>query len=215
MTPLHLLFNRTTMKKILLLLAILLTGTSAVRAAESASDIIAKAAERFSAAPSVSVYYSMSTDNGTATGEMLFSGQRFHISSPQLLTWYDGTTQWTYLPQENEVSISEPTADELQQVNPFAVISTFQRGYNASLMKSDNASKTVSLTAQSKAAEIQTATVTLNASTMLPSRIDLTMKSGQKMSITITSISIGKSLNINAFRFPKARYPKAEVVDLR
>ncbi|MDE6383301.1 MAG: outer-membrane lipoprotein carrier protein LolA [Paramuribaculum sp.] len=203
------------MKKILLLLTILLAGTSAVSAAESASDIIARAAGRFSSAPSVSVYYSMTTDNGTATGEMLFSGQRFHISAPQLLTWYDGTTQWTYLPQENEVSISEPTADELQQVNPFAVISTFQRGYNARLVKSDKTSKTVALTAQSKTAEIQSATITLTTSTMLPSRIDLTMKSGQKMSITITSISVGKSLNINAFRFPKARYPKAEIVDLR
>ncbi|MDE5800965.1 MAG: outer-membrane lipoprotein carrier protein LolA, partial [Paramuribaculum sp.] len=102
-----------------------------------------------------------------------------------------------------------------QQVNPFAVISTFQRGYNARLVKSDKTSKTVALTAQSKTAEIQSATITLTTSTMLPSRIDLTMKSGQKMSITITSISVGKSLNINAFRFPKARYPKAEIVDLR
>ncbi len=203
------------MKKLLFLITILLAGTSAATAAESAADIIAKAADKFTSAPSVSVYYSMTTDGGTATGEMLFAGQRFHISAPQLLTWYDGTTQWTYLPQENEVSISEPTAEELQQVNPFSVISTFRRGYDAKIVKSDKTSRTITLTARQASAEIRSATITLTNATMLPSSIDLTMKSGQKMSITITSISVGKSVNINAFRFPSKRYPGAEVVDLR
>lgn len=184
-------------------------------AAEKASDILDRTAKKFSSAPSISAYYTISSANGTSSGEMLFAGQKFHIKSPELLTWYDGTTQWSYLPSENEVNISEPTAEELQSVNPFTIISTFKRGYTAKVVKTDKSVKVITLTAQSKKAEIQSATLTINASTMLPSRIDLKMLSGQKATITITRLSIGKQVNINAFRFPAKKYPGVETVDLR
>lgn len=205
-----------TIRRLTFIILSLLALTLPAQAAESASDIIAKAADKFSSAPSISASYTMtSSAGGSTSGKVLFSGQKFHMTSPELLTWYDGTTQWTYLVADNEVNISEPTADELQQINPFAVISTFRRGYSAKIVRTDKSTKVVTLTAQSGNAEIRSATIHISASTMLPAKIELSMRSGQSATITISGITIGKTLNINSFRFPKARYPKAEVVDLR
>lgn len=211
-------FNITVMKMhrlILLISMIYSLAPISISGAEKASEIIDKAAAKFSGAPSISASYTMTSAEGTSSGTVVFAGQKFHMTAPGLLIWYDGTTQWTYLSAENEVNISEPTADDLQQINPFAIISTFRRGYNAKLVKSDKSTKVVSLTAQSKKSEIQIATVTVGASDYLPIKIELKLNSGRKVSIAISGVKIGKALPVKVFQFPSAKYPKAEIIDLR
>lgn len=206
------------MIKNILILILIVTGTAMqISAAESASQLLEQAAGKFSTAKSIKANYTLtSSEGGMTKGSVVFSGEKFAMTSPDILTWYDGTTQWSYLVANEEVNISEPTPEELQQINPFAVINKFRNAYTAKLLSSDAATKKIMLTAKSvRKSDILMATVTLNATTLFPSKITLTFNGGQTVSIAISSVTQGNALPISAFRFPAAKYPGAEVIDLR
>ena len=148
-------------------------------------------------------------------GTIVTSGDKFHISSPQLSTWYDGRTQWTYSPSSNEVNITEPTAEELQQVNPFAIISAFRRAYKGTLLKSPAGTHTVQLLPLDKKASIRKAVVTFDAKTLYPTLIRLTTDNNAILSIKVTNVVAGKKYPLSTFVFAKKKYPGAEIIDLR
>lgn len=184
-------------------------------AADTADGLLSKAAERLRSAKSVTAQFTLSSGGSKSSGKIILAGDRFHVSTQELSTWYDGKTQWTYSPQAGEVNITEPTPEELQQVNPFAIINAFRRGYKATLAGKTANTRTVLLRSSAKNADITTVTLTLNASTHYPTRIVLNMADGTRLSIDVTKVTAGGTLPASTFTFDKRRYPSATVVDLR
>ncbi|MCM1348784.1 MAG: outer-membrane lipoprotein carrier protein LolA [Firmicutes bacterium] len=201
-------------KTFLLSLALMLSALASV-AATNAMDILNQAAAKFKDAPSVSASYTLMSGGEKVSGRVSFSGDRFTMTSPEILTWYDGTTQWTYNKANNEVTVSEPTPDELGQINPFTVINQFRNTYTAKELQAPTGFKKIELTAKNPKAEITTAIVTFNDKSMLPSQINITMRSKQQISIVLSSVTTGKKYNIKAFQFHAPNYPGVQIVDLR
>ena len=199
-----------------LLTAFLLTILSAVYASATTADTILKsAADRYQTLKTISASYSATSGSEKMNGTIVTSGDKFHISSPQLSTWYDGRTQWTYSPSSNEVNITEPTAEGLQQVNPFAIISAFRRAYKGTLLKSPAGTHTVQLLPLDKKASIRKAVVTFDAKTLYPTLIRLTTDNNAILSIKVTNVVAGKKYPLSTFVFDKKKYPGAEIIDLR
>lgn len=183
----------------------------------SANDILNSAANKYKSEKSLSAEFTI-TDSGNSTnGEITTSGDKFHITMPIMTIWYDGHTQWSYAPATNEVNITEPVADELQQVNPFAIISSFREKYNAVLLKSSsNNTHMIKLAPiKSNASNINNVTIELNTKTLFPQKIILTLNNNNAISIDIRNVSAGKSLPHNMFTFDSKKYPNAEIIDLR
>lgn len=201
-------------RKILSLLA-LLTLFFPVFAAETANDLLDKATERLRKAPSVQAAYTLSTGGQKYSGRLTLSGNRFCMTSPEILTWYDGKTQWSYNKSDNEVSITEPTANELSQINPFVIINAFRKNFTAKLAAAPKGFKAIELTSNQPNSEIRQATVTLNGTTLLPSQIKLTNSQNQIISISLSAVATGPKLNIKAFQFYAPNYPGVNTVDLR
>lgn len=183
----------------------------------SANDILNEAANKYKSEKSLSAKFTI-TDSGNSTnGEITTSGDKFHITMPIMTIWYDGHTQWTYAPATNEVNITEPVADELQQVNPFAIISSFREKYNAVLLKSSSKNTHLIKLApiKSNASNINNVTIELNVKTLFPQKIALTLNNNNVISIDILNVSAGKSLPHITFTFDSKLYPNAEIIDLR
>lgn len=203
------------MKKQILYLTIIFLSAITVSAAETATGILSGSANKIKAAKSLVAKYTINVDGHTQNGIMTISGDRFTISSPQMVSWYDGKTQWTYSSHSGEVNISEPTDEELQQINPFAIIREFSSNYKAQLLTSAAGSKKIRLSALSPKSDIRSATLTINAKTLYPTRIDLTMGNRQNVTIQITEIAEGPTLPAANFRFDAKKYPGVPVIDLR
>lgn len=202
-------------QKTFIIIALLMMLPLVVAAADNASQTLDKAAAKLRTAKSVTAAYTLSTSQGSSAGTLTLAGDKFAMNGNQVNIWYDGKTQWTYVSADNEVNVSEPTAQELQQINPFIIINTFRQNYTAkTVSKAKNAQK-ITLTAKNSKTDIRSATVTINPATLLPSEIVLKMASGQTATIRISSIKIGNALPVSTFRFPAKKYPKAEVIDLR
>ena len=203
-------------KKTTLLILLCLAAAMQAQGAVDAAKTLDAVATKVRTSKSISATYSLTgTNQISGSGTITLAGERFAMTSPKMSVWYDGTTQWTYSAADNEVNVSEPTAAELQQINPFAIINSFRQTYSAKTLSSTKTSAKIQLTAKSTKADIRIATVTVNLSTMLPTQVQLKLASGQTVTLTISNAKIGNALAIDTFRFPKAKYPRAEVIDLR
>lgn len=181
-----------------------------------AVDIVDKAAREFQKAGSLHVKFTMTADGHKSSGEIILSGDRFKLTSPQMTIWYDGKTQWAYNPDIREVNISEPTAEELAEINPFVIISMFRNSYTPSLLKSAPGTYRINLLPKSGAPlPIGRAIVTFSASDYMPADIAVTTDDGHSLAIHIESLIKGKNYPRSTFVFNKELYPKAEIVDLR
>jgi outer membrane lipoprotein-sorting protein len=198
----------------IILLAIF--GSTPVFAAETADQILDRTAKQISTAPSIKANYSLATtDGGKASGTMTLCGDKFTMTSGDMSVWFDGKTQWTLIPANEEVNITEPTQQELQQVNPVLIIKAFRQGYTATMVRQNDTEAVITLKAKQANAEIPLATVTISKSNYMPREISFKMSSGQRATIRIPSITTGKKLATNVFQYPKSKYPNIEIVDLR
>lgn len=201
--------------KNILLLLLALCCLLPLHAAESATAVLDKAAAKIRSAKSLSASYTISADGHSQSGTLTIAGDRFTIDSPQISSWYDGRTQWTYSANAGEVNITEPTPEELQQVNPFAIINSFKTNYRASMLKAPAGEKKIRLTSTNSRSDIHSVELTLSASTLYPTRIVLTMGNRRSVSISINSVKAGAALPVSHFRYDPAKHPGIPVVDLR
>lgn len=181
----------------------------------NANEVLTNASEKYQKDGSISAQFTLSGVGNSTDGTITISGDKFHLSTPLLSIWYNGRTQWTYSAETNEVNITEPTVEELQQVNPFAIINSFRMQFNATLLKSANSMYRIQLTPlKSVNTSISKAIVTLNASTLYPNEIALTIDNNI-ISIKTKNIKAIKAIPHKTFVFDEKKYPNAEIVDLR
>lgn len=201
-------------RSFLLSLALSFIALSAM-ATGNALEILDRAAAKFTSSPSISAAYNISVSGNKYSGRISFCGDRFSMTSPQILTWYDGKTQWSYNKEDNEVTVTEPTPDELSQINPFVIINSFRSNFTAKSLTAPKGFVKLELKAKDPKNEVQSAVVTLNEQSLMPTQIQLVTSSKQQITIILNSVTTGPAYNIKAFQFYAPNYPDVKIVDLR
>ena len=202
------------MMKNVLLICICLFGLALQLSAQKvdAKDILDRTATAFRQAGGIQADFTVQTYaksilQGSSTGVIRLKGEKFLLDADGVKTWFDGRTQWSYLTNSDEVNISEPTPEELQSINPYALLSIYKQGYHMKLGKAD--------TYGGKPAYEVILIIYVTKDTLQPLCISMTQKGGNSVAIRITSYKTGESYNDNLFTFDKKVYPTAEVIDLR
>lgn len=153
----------------------------------------------------------------TMQGRMSLDGNKFLLESKGLTVWYNGNTQWSYLHSGSEVNITEPTPEELQQVNPYAFMDVYKDGYKLAAKKSKLHGKEtyeiqLKATSKGKPADIIYVDVLRSDYTPLCIRI----KQGKDWSrISLKKISGHQKFPTSHFTFIASEYPNLELIDLR
>lgn len=202
------------MKKIFALLTLVL-ATCITAMAATPAEVLDRAARKLKNAMSIYADYTLTADGHSNTGTILMSADRFTITSPEMLSWYDGKTQWTYAKQIGEVNVVTPTPDELQQVNPFAIIRSFSRDYKASALPSPAGTTKLRLTNDTGRGDIDTVDITFSDSTGYPTQMSILLNGGQRVNIKVHGIRDGGPQSTSKFKFNPKDFPGVQVVDLR
>jgi outer membrane lipoprotein-sorting protein len=180
--------------------------------AQSAKAVLDKAAGTITAQSGVKANFKMTTANGSTSGTIAIKGKKFYATTPQAKVWFDGKTQWTYLKNNDEVNVSNPTEAQLQAINPYNFIHLYKRGYTYT-MNTASTDYVIHLVANSTDRKIKELFISVNKKTYQPKQVK--MLQGKKW--TTFDINSIKKENIadSQFRFNAKDFPKAEVIDLR
>lgn len=200
------------MKKIVLAitLLLLLAGTAS---AQTARKVLDKCASTVSQSGGVTASFTMnSAQYGNASGTVSIKGKMFHVQSSATTMWFDGKTLWTYMPSNDEVNISTPTAQQLQSLNPYHFISMYKQGY-AYTMTSSATAYNVHLTSTDAQHKIGEAFITVDKGSYAPTEIRL-LQGDRWTTFTISGLKAERQPD-SKFRFNSSAYPDAEIIDLR
>lgn len=207
------------MKKIKYLLPIVIAAILALpcmaAGPESAASIMGGLKKNIAEQPSVEAVFTIKSDNTPLQGSIIMSESKFTMKTPQLAVWYDGKTQWTLVEASKEVSISEPTADELMLTNPFAILTSYDGYYTARRLPDLKGRRRVQLVPKGHSTGIENIVVTIDAATHYPTAIVITFDDKQQLDVTIDKISGGNKKADAAFVFDIKKYPGFEINDLR
>ena len=153
------------------------------------------------------------------TGNIQLKEECFCLKTDAMITWFNGKTQWTYLPANEEVNVSNPTREELESINPMAFLTLYKEGYSYQLgqrsMFNGEAVYEVTLSAENFDKQWANLTLYIDRTTLLPIYIKLKEAGKDYHVITITNYKQGMNWKIEHFTFNPKEYPDVEVIDLR
>lgn len=198
------------MKKIGIVIAAMLFSIGSY--AQSAKSILDKAAATISAQQGVKANFKMTATNGSTSGSIAVKGRKFYATTPQATVWFDGKTQWTYMKNNDEVNVSNPSETQLQAINPYNFIHLYQRGYNYTV---NTAGKdyVVHLLASNPKNKIKEMFIAVDKKSYQPKQVK--MLQGKKWTTFDISNIKKEKLADTQFRFNSKDFPKAEIIDLR
>lgn len=213
------------MKNILIICACLFTAVLSLSAQQpDARQVLDRATAAFRKAGGIQADFTISTPSdreftGTSTGVIRLKGEKFFLDADGVKTWFDGRTQWSYLVNSDEVNISEPTQEELQSINPYALLSIYKQGYSMKLGAARVYGATpayeVILTASDGKPDLQRIALYIARDNYRPLGVYMTQKNGSTVAIAISHYVSGRKYADTLFVFNKKEYPAAEVIDLR
>ena len=180
---------------------------------QTATKVLDKTAAVVSAKSGVTASFTISSKQyGNSTGTISVKGKKFYANTSAGVVWFDGKTQWTYVKQNDEVNVCNPTPADLQAINPYHFIYMYKNGYTAT-MTTNAQSYVVTLKATNKNSGVQEMVVTINKQSYVPSQIKML----QNRQWTTVQVSNFKKANLadGIFHFNPKAYPDAEVIDLR
>ena len=206
------------LNKVLCLLVALCMG-QAVAAQENneARRLLDRVADTFRQAGGVEIAFEVRAPEGTSEGRNRRKGEKFRLDTEGITTWFDGRTQWTYLENSDEVNVSEPTAEELQSINPYAWLSLYKDGYTLKMgEQADPRLHKVMMTATRRGSELQCLILYVDKQTLRPPKLSLVRRGDREAAVVLVrSYQTGQKYDDALFTFDKRAYPTAEVIDLR
>ena len=151
-------------------------------------------------------------------GTMSMKADKFVLTTPDMMTWFDGTTQWTYWSRTGEVNISPPTGSDLQFLNPMILLQGYQRDFNVSYIgesTSANAKTAYDIALiPKKKDDIEKIEIQIEKNTSLPAKLVVTMRNDIRNTIHIKEVKEAEHPD-QTFVFPENEYPDVEIIDLR
>lgn len=150
-------------------------------------------------------------------GTIRMKKDKFVLNTPDMRTWFDGVTQWTYLPRADEVNVSTPSGSDLRLINPMLLLQDYKKEFNVSYIGESTSANTRMaydiMLIPKKKDDIEKIELQIEKNTSLPAKIVVTMRNDIRSVFTIESIR-EEQFPDGVFTFPASEYPDAEVIDL-
>lgn len=184
-----------------------------------AKEVLDRVAETFRKSGGVKISFTVRAPEGSSAGTIRLKEDKFLLEADGAKTWFDGHTQWSYLSASDEVNVSEPTPEELQSINPYALLSLYEQGYRLKMGDTDTprlkSLYKIVLTATERKKNPQCIVLYVTKDTYRPTHISMAQRQGDATVIIIHSYQTGQTYPDSLFVFDKKAYPTAELIDLR
>lgn len=165
------------------------------------------------------VYENAVTDeHETKKGKLLLKGNKFYFALENMELFFDGKTQWMYMQDVDEVSVSEPTGKELSEINPILMVKEFRKTHMVQFDADDVATspnRLLNLYPLDKSVDHFKVTLVVKENTKQIVSIKISFKNGTSTLFSTKNYQVLKTLSDSVFTFDKSKYPNVMINDLR
>jgi outer membrane lipoprotein-sorting protein len=130
-----------SMKKIALIPFIILLGVGILSAKDQkAKSILDKVSEKTRSYTSITANFDFIMENTqvnlkeTSSGTLITQGDKYKLSISGIDIISDGVTQWTYMKDAKEVSITGANSSEEEMINPATIFTIYEKGFEFSYL---------------------------------------------------------------------------------
>lgn len=150
-------------------------------------------------------------------GQVLMKGNKFHLTMGENEVYYDGTTQWVYSEENNELTISNPTSDDLAGTNPLLILKQFKRTCTLQFYDKESYKEgyVIVFYPKEEHSEIRKLIVTLRKDTTLPVKLVLEASRGNVTTLVLTNLQHNLTIDEKKFSVSSQQYPNSIINDLR
>ena len=185
-----------------------------------------KILDRFSAkatgAPSVSMKFLLTTTDqienteNTIEGSVILSKNNYKLDLPDNIIWYNGETSWSYLPAEQEVTITNPDKkDDSFQTRPSSIFTMYKKGYKCRLIEEKADHYVIDLYPDDIKNELIRVRLSISKPSMNLKSFEYKRRDGIIIDIMIREYSLEVNPGPEAFVFSPELYKGVEVIDMR
>ncbi|MDE6669818.1 MAG: outer-membrane lipoprotein carrier protein LolA [Muribaculaceae bacterium] len=183
----------------------------------TASEVVSKAAAKLGAATGLKVTFTLTSGGRNLEGTLVESGNRFAVTTAAGSTWYNGQSMWSYNPRTNETTLSTPDAEELRVANPLYYLQDAgnQKAYTIKYVKQQPTGKyAVALLPMDKKSNLRSVIAVIDRNYDIK-EIKVTTTSGQETTLTVRGLDLKSRQAASQFEYPRIKYPKVPVIDMR
>lgn len=208
------------MKKATAIIGIILTFmVGAAQAQTMASELVKNTIDKINKHKNVEFVfdYDMSnetiavTESASGTAYMQGDAYKLEVEGQQIIS--DGKTMWTYLPDSEEVMVSNPSDDE-NIITPIKLLTTYDKDYTMKYGKSSEKGIKVVEMSNPKG-EFSKVTLKINEAKLEIVSATISNRSGDAFTIKIKKTVFDQNLEAKFFTFDEKAHPKVDVIDMR
>ena len=208
------------MKKVTAIIGIILTFmVGAAQAQTMASELVKNTIDKINKHKNVEFVfdYDMSnetiavTESASGTAYMQGDAYKLEIEGQQIIS--DGKTMWTYLIDDEEVMVSNPTDDD-NIITPIKMLTTYDKDYTMKYGKSSEKGIKVVEMSNPKG-EFSKVTLKINEAKLEIVSATISNRSGDAFTIKIKKTVFDQNLEAKFFTFDEKAHPKVDVIDMR
>jgi len=216
------------MKNIFLTTAVLLIAfvTQAQQDAK-AKSILDEVSTKTRAYKSISADFSFSMVNKAMSinekndGSIKLKGQKYLVDLPGagIKIYSDGKTNWNYMKQGNQVTISTIDKDSGELMDPTSLFTIYEKGFTSKFIAEKNVGGKpvyqIELFPDKKEYDVSKISIEINKTTMMIQSAQLFGTDGNLYGIVVKKMETNKEFSDADFAFDAKKFPDVEIIDLR
>lgn len=207
---------------ITILSGILLTINVIAQTDQKAVSVLDRFSATATAAPSISMKFLLVNVNqaensiDTTAGSIILSKDSYKLDLPDNIIWFNGETSWSYLPAEQEVTITKPDKkDNSFQSRPSSIFTMYRKGYKARLIEEKPDSYIVDLYPEDLKNELIRVRLTIAKSSMNLKTFEYKRRDGVTITLIVEDYNLKQVPEPGIFTFNPGKYKDAEIIDMR
>lgn len=149
-------------------------------------------------------------------GTLRFWGNKLYMNIGGVETYFDGRTQWVYMEDLNEVSISEPTTEELHELSPMLIMQDYEKTHRVMFDAEESTTHWfISLYPLDHSKEYFRLQLYINKKTMLPEMMKLSQRNGTRYILILKDLKTITQPAESMFKFDIKKHAGVVCNELR
>ncbi len=209
------------MKRILAFLTVIVPLTIQAQFNPEAIDIIRPITENLLSSSGIEIDFVFTFENKqediteTNEGKAFLKGNKYKLTMLGVNSFFDGSSQWVHMIDEEEVNITEPDPEDTEEFTPVNIFRMYEKGFRFKIVEDAADQVTIDMIPDDTEKPFHKIRLKLDKKNKTFLMVQSFGRDGINNIITLKSTKKDLNLNDDFFVFKASDYPNVEVIDMR